>query len=365
MDQKEDSINQSHTFTGNIYIFQAFDVGDDINLEQIKDLKKLQVKQLSLPKYFKHYDKPLAVNLPNKDESPACISTKIHNFGAVSFTYKIPFSDTLKNIRKNLDAIDHGFETQSVNDLKAVYNAIKSTIKKPYFYQTRLSYLLIQVDPQPAVFSDTVQLKEAYGNMIASMLRFETESLSEAQVSEILESTMGYFRGDLIVVDTGASFAYDSEYEEILDLFEFANIQQLELQYFDHTLDTQLNALYEGKVGKLSPKAYIPFIGTLSSSPVDDLGKLRVDISVITERLESSIKFAGEPYFSELYELLTNKLDLKNWKEGIERKLSIIQDIRQVFQHKVDYAREDLLSVLITILILIELIVGLLSYFKQ
>lgn len=197
--------------------------------------------------------------------------------------------------------------------------------------------------------------------MIASMLRFETESLSEIQRDEILESAMGYYRGDLIVIDTSAAFVYDSEYHETLDFFEFANIQHLELQYFDRVLDQQLNAIYEEKVRKLSVKAYIPFIGTLSRSPVDELGKLRVDISVITERLESSIKLISEPYFSELYALLQDKLDLKNSQETIEKKLSIVQDIRTVFQHKVDSAREDLLSVLIAILIMIELVVALLK----
>ena len=102
----------------------------------------------------------------------------------------------------------------------------------------------------------------------------------------------------------------------------------------------------------------------LSRSPIDELGKLRVDISVITERLEGSIKLAGEAYFSELYSLLVDKLGLEDWKESIAKKLSIIKDIRSVFQQKIDAAREDLLSVLIIILIFIELVIGLLHYLK-
>ena len=62
----------------------------------------------------------------------------------------------------------------------------------------------------------------------------------------------------------------------------------------------------------------------------------------------------------ELYALLQDKLDLKNWQEGIEKKLAIVTDVRTVFQHKVDAAREDILSVLIAILIMIELMVAIL-----
>ncbi len=351
--------DMDYVFSGNIYIFQAFDVGDDINLEAIKSSNVLEQESLILSKYFKNYHIPLAVKLPAQPDSH-CVSIRIHNFGAISLTYKIPFKSTLTQVRTNLDALDNRFQEQSIKDVSAIFKKIKPFIKKSNFFSTQSSYLVIQVDTEDA-FSDVVHFKQQYGSMIASMLRFETESLSEIQRDEILEFAMGYYRGDLIVIDTAASFVYDSEYTEILDFFEFANIQHLELQYFDRVLDQLLNAMYEEKVRKLSPKAYLPFIGTLSRSPVDELGKLRVDISVITERLESSIKLVAEPYFSELYALLQDKLDLKKWQEGIEKKLSIVQDIRTVFQHKVDAAREDILSVLIAILIMIELVVAILK----
>jgi hypothetical protein len=345
-------------FTGNIYIFHAFDVGDDINLEALKAANVLEQEASTLSKYFKNYHIPLAAKLPQATDSQ-CIGVKIHNFGAISLTYKIPFTSTLLQIRTGLDALDNKYQEQGLKDVSALFKKIKPFIKKSNFFSTQSSYLVIQVDPKEEL-SDTVQFKEQFGALIASMLRFETESLSEIQRDEILESAMGYYRGDLIVIDTSAAFVYDSEYYETLDFFEFANIQHLELQYFDRVLDQSLNAIYEEKVRKLSIKAYIPFIGTLSRSPVDELGKLRADISVITERLESSIKLVAEPYFSELYSLLQDKLDLKNWQEGIEKKLAIVTDVRTVFQHKVDAAREDILSVLIAILIMIELVVAIL-----
>lgn len=353
-----DPKGKDEIFTGNIYIFHAFDVGDDINLETIKTSNVLEQETSTLPKYFKNYHIPLTVKLPQAQDSQ-CIGVKIHNFGAISLTYKIPFTATLTQVRFDLEALDNKFEEQGLKDVSALFKKIKPFIKKSNFFSTKSSYVVIQVDPKEEL-SDTVKFKQQFGALIASMLRFETESLSEIQRDEILESAMGYYRGDLIVIDTAAAFVYDAEYIETLDFFEFANIQHLELQYFDRVLDQSLNAIYEEKVRKLSIKAYIPFIGTLSRSPVDELGKLRADISVITERLESSIKLVAEPYFSELYMLLQDKLDLKNWQEGIEKKLEIVTDVRTVFQHKVDAAREDILSVLIAILIMIELVVAIL-----
>jgi hypothetical protein len=351
-------------FEGNIYIFHAFDVGDDINLERVKCSGMITVQPLSLSKFFKNYHLPLAVELPDAHNSPTCVSAKIHNFGAISLMYQIPFKDTLKNIRQQLEGIDNQLAEQSLIDVEVLFHRISPNIAKPYFFNTRSSYVVIQVDPQPKL-QDIVKLKDTYGGVIASTLRFETETLSENQKNEILASAIGYFRGDLIVVDIEAAFIYDDEYQETLDFFEFANIQHLELRYFDRTLEQQLNYIYEGRVRKVPLKSYLPFIGTFSHGPIDDLGSLKVDISVIAERLEGSIKLSGEPYYSELYSLLVEKRELRNLKEAIDKKLEIVSDVLSVLQHKTEAAREDMLTVSIIILICIELAVGILDYLNK
>lgn len=357
-------IESNTIFTGNIYIFHAFDVGDDINLEKLEKSQVVDTKPHQLPKYFKNYHAPLAIELPQYAQiSEKNISVKIHNFGVVSIVYKIPFTDTLANIRKIFGEIHNQFQEQSVLDLKIVYEKIKPFISKPNFFQTRASYMVLEVDPmQNQITVD--ELKKEYGSIICSTLRFETDVLSEYQRKEMLDDAIGYFRGDLIMVDTDAAFVYDAEYPELLDFFEFANIQQLELRYFDRMLDDKLNRLYETEAVKVPLRAYLPFIGSTASDPIAGLSKLRVDISVITERLEGSIKLAGEPYFSELYDLLVEKLDLANWRSGIERKLSIINNVQSVYRHNIDVNREDMLTVLIIILIFIELIIGLLNFLK-
>ncbi len=353
---------QSHSFSGNIFIFEAFDIGEDINLEKVRQSKMVQVLPLPLSKYFKNYHTPLAVK--STEVSPQCISSKLHSFGVISLAYKIPFHDTLENIRKKINTWDAEYQKQSVADAQQIFKKIKSFIKHPRFFHLRTSYVVIQIDPKSTDLS-VVELKEKYGSTIASVLRFEIESLSEFQKNEIIDAAMGYYRGDLFIVDIEASFVYDDEYEELLDLFEFANIQQLELQYFDRLLDHQLNIVYHRQVRATPFKAYLPFFGSLTSDPIGALGMLKVDISVIIERLESSIKLAGEAYISDLYGLLIEKLDLNNWKDSIDNKLEIIRDINNIYQSKTDAIREDLLSILICVLIFIELIIGILTYFKE
>lgn len=360
MIENNENYPTGHIFEGNIYLFHAFDVGDDINLEKVKASGVVIPQPLSLSKFFKNYHLPLAIEIPEAEKSPTCISAKIHNFGVISLIYKIPFKDTLENIRQQLDGIDNQWAEKSLIDVEVIFKNIRPYIAKSHFFHTRSSYVLIQVEPQPNLL-DMVKLKDTYGGVIASTVRFETETLSENQKNEILASAIGYFRGDLFVIDTEAAFIYDDEYHDILDFFEFANIQHLELRYFDRILEQQLNYIYEGRVRKVPLKAYFPFIGTLSKGPVDELDKLKVDISVIAERLEGSVKLASDPYYSEFYSLLIEKRELKNLKDAIDKKLAIIKDVLSTLQHKTEAIREDMLTVSIIVLIFIELILGIIS----
>lgn len=355
-------MQKSTQFTGNIFIYYAYDVGDDINITKLESAQDILTRPLIVSKYFKGYHIPLSIDLPHPHTSSRCISTKLHSFGVISLAYKISFSCTIDELKKELSEIDSEFKEQSIEDASLVFKKIKTSVKQPRFFHLRSSYVVIQVDQQADI--NVAELKREYGSTIASLLRFETESLSEYQKNVIIEGAIGYYRGDFIVIDSDSSFIYDDEYHELLDLFEFANIQRLELQYYDRILDQQLNVVYQREVEGLPFKAYLPFIGTWMKDPVSDLGMLKVEISVIIERLASTIKSSGEAYITETYDLLVQKLDLTSWKDSIDSKLNIIKDIHLVYQNKIDIIREDLLSVLIILLIFIELIVGILTYFK-
>ena len=350
-------------FSGNLFFFHAFDIGDDINLEAIENSQILIQQPVKLPKYFKDYHKPLEVEVPHPHEHSAFHSTKLHSFGAISITYKIPFYSTLEELKKELDNIDSKYLEYSVSDAASIFKKIKKHITQPKFFHIKSSYLVIQVYTQKDL--DSSSLKQKYGQSIASLLRFETKNLSDYQKNEILKSAMGYYKHDIIVVDSEAAFIADDDYIETLDLFEFANVQQLEMQYFDLTLNKQLTAIYEKKIKPLTFKSYLPFIKTRSNSDVEALERLKVDISVITERLESSIMTADDAYYSDIYNLLVYKLDLNSWRNSINQKLNIIKDVLTFYQSEIDSTREDLLNVLIIILIFIELVVGILHYINN
>lgn len=343
-------------FSGNLYIFYAFDVGEDIDLVKLEEKQVLRTVPLVVPRYFRQYKSPLAVELPESNRVETLHTSKVHEFGAISVAYKIRFNQSFEELRNLTAAIGAEYQERSSIDAHFIYKRIEPFIIKPQFFHLRTSYTVIQPDFDPSVGHK--ELLERWGGTIAELVRFETETLGEYQKQDILDTAVGYYRGDFIIVDSGAAFVYDEDFLEFLDLFEFGNIQHLELMYFDQILANRLNRLYERK-GTLIPKRqFFPFVG-LPRNPVSELGRLKVDISVITEQLQNSIKVANDPFLNEIYGLLADKLDLKGWKRAIDNKLEIITGINAVYYHRLETIRAEILEVLIVLLIIIEIILGI------
>lgn len=343
-------------FSGNIYLFYAFDIGDDINLEKIKLLPTVEIISRTWPTYFKSYHKPLPVSVNNVRYPYKPLYANIHHFGSMSLVYEIPFKGTLTTLRDKLHDLDAQLQDQSTEEMREIYLKIKPFISQPRFFHQKNSYLSIHIDPQQEITA--AQLREKYGQVIASTLRFEKTNISAFQAQDIIESATGYYREDLVIIDMEAAFVYDKNGYDLLNFFELTLVQQVELRYFNMLLDQKLDELYNKALQHPSLRHCLPFIGYMYD-PISELSKLKVDISVITERLGSSIKIVGEAYYAEIYELLVEKLELKELHNSIDKKLSIIRDVRTIYQHKVDSIREDMFSVLIIILIFIELLVAL------
>lgn len=352
----------SQIFSGNVYFFCSFDIGDDIDLKNIHSKHSFARTGNFQSHYFKSYHKPLVLDRQKCSVNEECQSIRLYNFGVISLLYSFPFKTTLDNLKKLIHQFEQIAELKSYDDAKDLFNQLQNDIRHPRFFYLQKSYTLIQIDPIDEL--TPYAFKEQFSHEISTVLRFESERLSEYKKNEIMEESFGYYRGDLLIVDFDSALAYDNDYQDILEIFEFANMRHMELQYFDRALDKQLNYVYENEAYKIPIKAYIPILGMFSYDPIGELAKLRVDISVISERLWSSIKFSEEPYYLEIYDILAKKLDFKNWQDSIDRKLEVIRHILEVHQNRVTSIRYDILNMLIVLLIFMEFVIGILNYWK-
>lgn len=358
---KTENVNAQLLLKGNLLLFYAYDVGEEIDNELVKSKGLLNVNDAYLSSYFKNYHIPLSFSMKDEGEEvvlPAAqgqsrISSKLYNFGVLSFCYRVPFESTFEDLKTKIIEVEDYFTQKSDHDAKRVLHDLMPAIRKPRFYNSKSSYLAVHVNPMKGILTPE-ELKERYGERIASLLRFEMQNLSEYQKKDILASTTGYYGEDMVIIDTDASFVYDDEYVEALEFFEYANIEKVELQYFDRLLDHKLNYFYSQDSYKVPWVAYFPLLGERMDLPVSRLVKLRVDISVVTERLENSIKSTGDSFFLTMYSMLVKKMLIKDQRESINRKLNIIKDLYSVYQDRLDTIHEELLTVVIIVLIAVE-----------
>lgn len=344
---------------GNFLLFYAFDVGEEINLKALQNSKSIPSFVLPSSPGFKNYHIPVSVQLADCDPHAAgrartdCIAAKIHSFGVLSLCYKIPFTGNFEELKSRFIEIAGVYTEKSEIDATTLFNAVKKYITKPHFFNMVEHYSAVQVAPFDVMTAET--FKHTFGSKIASLLRYEKESLSEYQQEAVLASSSGYYGQDMVIIDGEAALIYDDEYYEVLEFLEFVNIQRLELKYFDRALDAQLNKFYSGDTAyELSWSSYIPMIKGKEDRLIEELARLRVDISVIIDRLEVSIKMSGDPYHEEIYSMLVDKLLIPQWLDSVNKKLSIIQDLYTVYRDRLAGIRGELLTVVIIVLVGIE-----------
>lgn len=348
---------------GNVLVFHAFDIGESINLAQIKSQKLIKTTAAIAFPHFKNYHIPLFVEPPKNPllnnidgaNRTDCIYARLHNFGAISFCYKIPFCGTFDTLK--VKVIQHVSNYRKIvqRDAKAIFDSIFPAVEQPSFFSLKSEYYAVQVN-NLGQGVDTNDFIEQQGSKIASLLKLETENLSEFQEHQILRSMTGYYGKDLVIIDSEGAFIYDNEFYEAIEFFELANIQKLELQSFDRALDQELTFLHKNEKYKLSPIAYIPLIGISFDFMLDRLVKLKLDVSVVTERLGNGIKLAGDSYYAHLWGMLVEKLRLSDWKTAIGEKMNILNDIYMVRKSRVDNIRNEIANVAIIIFLVIEVL---------
>jgi hypothetical protein len=289
-----------------------------------------------------------------------CIYARLHSFGVISLAYKIPFCATLDSLKLKVIQAVANYRNISTKDAQFLFERTKTAIKKPHFHNMHSEYYAIQVNSIPEKL-DGEEFKQRFGSQIASILRLETETLSEFQEEDILDSITGYYGKDVTIIDTEGAFIFDDEYYEMLEFFELANVQKLEMQCFDRLLDKELDSLHHNQKYKISIMSYLPVIGTSLDTLLDKLVQLRLNVSVISERLSNSITMVSDAYYRKLYRMLFDKLGLSEWKSSIDEKMSIINELYQVRKSRIDTAREEILTIVIIILIALEAAIAFLK----
>lgn len=354
---------------GQAVAFFAFDIGYAVALEKLGALVEVMpVQPLSqkkrTPPYLQYAHPPQILNLGAAIDlrgNPGSIQVKVFDFGAVSLSWRwsltaqdggLPIDD-LPQLSQEIYNL--GLETQARAQIERLVEKIKPAIIRPGLSELVEDYYLFIMEKAEQPISAESLLKQ-HSSSLARTLRFENEFLSQEQQAEALSQKVSYYEHDLVLVDWNAAIIYDPDYEDAASVLELLNVELLEARYTDALLDKRITE--HATLVTLPPEWPIP-LRTPYRQAIQELAELRIDVSLLTERIDNSLKLIGDLYLARIHELATQRFYLREWERTIARKLEIITGFYQVLTDRVRASQSHILELAIILLILIDILKAL------
>lgn len=354
---------------GQVVALFAFDVGYEVSLEQVSNLlSSLPVQPLSRkkqrPNYLQYTKPPQFLPLGQIDailDEPGQIQATVFDFGAVSIAYRWSLTvhgqglqiQDLPTLSQNL--YNHGLEADARKQIQTLMEKIAPAIVRPDLSVLVEDYYVFILESlkQPLPAAD---LLTQYSSTLAQILHFDTQPLSLEQQEEALSQNISYYQSDLVIVDWNAAIIYDQDYWDTFNVLELLNVELLEARCIDAQLDNRIGD-YQGLVQKRIEwpvPLRIPY-----QRAIEDLAELRIELSLLEERVENVLKLIGDVYLARVHSAATKRFYLQEWELSISRKLDIIANLYQLLTDRVSTAQSQTLELVVIALIFIEICVGL------
>ena len=356
--------------TGNQFYFYAYDVGFDISLSAARALCETAgfaglAGLRPAPPHLQYRPMPLIVPAGTLEipggEAPVRVdaTVKIFDFGALSVTLRLP-ADGLAWEEYTAAAFRLAGEPALGEAARRaalhVFEQIRPAVAKPGFSDLVEEYGLWHVGS----FSPHMIGTEALARLpqdIARLLTLERGTFSDAALAEILSNPIRYFENDLLFAEWDAAFAYDPKFQDTAAVLEFLNVQMLELRYFDRVLHAAIDEMSDElrKERTLFSILHDPY-----ETPLRKLSEIKMDVSMIRERITNALKLVGNVYLARVYDEARRKVGTEKWEGTIRDQLKALEDIYTILNNRAAAARAETLEMIIILLIALEIVMGLL-----
>lgn len=342
---------------GSIRQLVLFDVADEINLEALRDSLKIPQPDRvpafpkPAPDYVRFEKAPIIEPLTvGSLEARA----KYYHYGVVSIELDEQFSlgwpGLVDFAATRLS--DPSLEQRAMDLLRGRLKQAPEALVNPYRNWLSEDYTIITVIPElPNLTAD--DLLEQHGRQIAQIVRGETRALSQGEYREILGASLSYYPNDLLVVGWSAAFVYDnpSAAEPTVQLLEYANTQLLEFRRYDDLLTALLAGVY-----RTLDRGTGVWRRWGLAKEAERLNTIRLDVTDIAERTETSIKFLSDMFYARMYRLAAARVGVPDYRRLVDHKLQTAGELYTLMVDHFDRGRGFFLEVVVVIILLIEIV---------
>jgi hypothetical protein len=193
---------------------------------------------------------------------------------------------------------------------------------------------------------------------IARLLTLEQGTFSAEAVTGFVRNPIRYFENDLILAEWDAAFSYDRSFRDTIEVLEFLNVQMLELRFFDRILHAAIDEMGDELHKRRTIRSLLhdPY-----EKPLRRLSEIKMDVSMVRERITNALKIAGDAYLARVYDEARRKIGTDRWEGTIRDQLKTLEDIYTILNNRAAAARAETLELIIILLIALEILMGLLS----
>ena len=342
-------------------IAEEFDSGELYRLLGVDPPARSPGFKLAAPGYVR-FERPPVVepsepfHLPHGE--PATASISYFDYGVVSLEIETQFeSDWPGLIALSNRWIEAGeIERRGLKHVQERLRRVRPALRKPYAEWLDEVYYVIQLrevcDDRGTSLTGS-QLISQYGREIGQVIRGETQPLSEAEQREVLGSSLSYYPTDLLVVGWLAALVYDTPEgaAPLIQLLEYANTQLLEYRRYDEILSTLMKDAYMAleRRGGLFSRWRL-------ARDAEQLNRLRLDVTELTERADNAIKFLSDMFYARAYRMAAARVGAGDYRSLVDQKLRIAGELYEFMVNEFREARSLFLELLVIVILIVELI---------
>jgi hypothetical protein len=342
--------------------YRIYDIGREIDLDWLeKALAQSYFTARSSfvrvkPKSIMLEDPPLMIQMHpirvERDGRPYEFSVvaRVYDIGAISYCFIYENQDAdpaeLEKIAFQF-AGQEGLSEFYVQYLKTLGEIIRPHIKgfsiNPDFYE---DYTIYVTDRRDDSFDPV------------ALLIGEKTNVSPQMREEITRNSLSYTTEDLAILswDSALLCSPDSP-TDIIDLIEFANVQVLELRYYDRELTREMEKMYDDiehadrlSAFRRSRQYHAIMVKLMETS---------AEISEIIEKVDNLIKVTEDVYYARVYATALKVLRSSQWSESVSRKIEVIQENYSMLSDEVRIQHSNFLEWVIIILIALEFVLAI------
>jgi hypothetical protein len=365
---------------GAVVALRLFDVAYAIDLGRAEARWAAQARASSRlrltatpPKAMAFGVPPLAVALDpvtldlDGEAVQAGVEARLYDFGAISIALRVPiagvawsgFVNRLNQIERALAAGPQtGLWATLLDQVRrplapALVRAAASAIEEDYLVG------LVQSFDQALSAAALLERVD-----LVPLLSGETRALSDGARQDLLRQRFSWYTDDLVVLTWDRAFIYEPRGDsDVLDVLEVANAQLLEMRYYDELLDDELPRMYD-LVASARRAASL-----LASRRFAELARrlytLVAEVTELTERVDNALQVTEDVYLARVYGAALDLFRVRSVSAAVDRKLAIIRDTYTALHDEGAARRAELLELLITILIVIEVVLAVIPLVRK